>query len=212
VKTKSHTQYRLQDGTQVIGVTTALGILNKPALLPWVAKITKEGHDWTRYRDDKASIGTLAHAFSLDYFMGTKTDTSHYDSHQISQAENSALSFFKWCEGKDIVPILIEGQLVSEAFRFGGTIDFFGLIDGVFTLLDLKSGGIWPEHIYQCSAYSWLLEENGFDVKKVRILGIPRTEDEGFIEKSITDIEISVGWEIFQRCLDIYNLKKQIKK
>jgi hypothetical protein len=79
-------------------------------------------------------------------------------------------------------------------------------------LIDLKTGsGIWPEHTYQIAAYTRLLEENGFTVDRCRLLNIPRTEDESFLEKLYTDQELGLGWKVFRNCLNIYQLKKELK-
>jgi hypothetical protein len=212
VKTAAHTRYKNEAGKIVPGVTTPLNLLAKPALVPWSNRLGLQGIDVTKYVDDKADIGTLGHAFSTDYLMGVETDTSHYDNHQISAAQNAALSFFKWLETNPITPILVEGQLVSETYQYGGTVDIYCLHNGLYELIDLKTGsGIWPEHTYQIAAYTHLLEENGFKVDQCRLLNIPRTEDESFLEKLYTDLELGLGWEVFNNCLNIYQLKKELK-
>jgi hypothetical protein len=96
--------------------------------------------------------------------------------------------------------------LFSEKYGYGGTIDFYGLIDRLWTLKDYKTAkAIWPEHLYQVAAYRQLLEENGHKVEAVGILQIGRDETEGFSERVITDT--SREWQIFEHCLCLYNLK-----
>ena len=210
-KTKAHTIYRLKDGTKVVGTTTITNILAKPALVVWANRIGLQGIDVAKYVDDKADIGTLAHAIITNELAGKPTDTSDYSKNQISSAENSVLSFYEWKKGKTIEPILIEAPLVSEEHRYGGTMDVYAKIDGALELLDLKTGsGIWPEHFYQVGGgYLELLKENLFEVERIRILNIPRTKDESFQEQVVKAEDCGLYWEIFYHCLRIYELKKR---
>ena len=210
MKTKAHTVYRNSQGKKVPGVTTVLGILNKPALVPWANRLGLEGIDVKKFVDDKADIGTLGHAICTDLLLGVPTDYSHYDQHQIDKAENCALSFFSWLDKHTLIPIIVEGQFANE--EWGGTCDIYGILDGKYTLVDLKTGsGIWEEYLYQCSAYAHLLINNGFPVEEVRVLNIPRAETEKFKEEIYTKDELQTGWEIFEHCHRIYSLKKKIK-
>lgn len=205
-------KYKLKDGTKCPGVTTVLGVLNKPALVPWANKIGLEGHKLSDYVDDLADIGTLAHAMVLAHWKNEKYETKDYSQEQISKAENCFLKYLAWEKGKKIEPILVEEHLISEEDGYGGTPDFYGKIDGVVTLLDLKTGkGIYDESFIQLAAYGSLLLQNG-KKKPINhmILRIGRSEDEGFEERNRTALFIE--GQIFEHCLSIYNLKKQMEK
>ena len=210
-KVRAHTRYTLEDRTRVPGVTTIVDGLgwNKRTLINWSNRIGLEGIEVSKFVDDKAAIGTLAHALITDKLLGKETDTSDYTKNQIDLAENSALSFWEWEKGHKLEPVIIEEPLVSEEHKFGGTLDIYGELDGVFEIIDLKSGsGIYPEHLIQVAAYKLLLKEKELDVKAIRILNIPRTEDEQFQEKKL--IRTDVHEKIFLNCLSNYYLKKQI--
>ena len=75
-KARAHTIYKLEDGTKVPGVTTVLGILNKPALVKWANNLGLQGIDSNKYRDEMADIGTLAHQMIVNYFNKVETDTT----------------------------------------------------------------------------------------------------------------------------------------
>lgn len=209
-KTKAHIRYKLTDGTIVPGVTTVLGILNKPALVPWANKLGLQGIDVKKFVDDKADIGTLGHAMVTDKLAGKETDTSDYSKNQIDLAENCALSFWEWEKNNKIEHIFfVEEPLVSEVHKFGGTQDIYCRINGKNELIDLKTGkGIFDEHMYQVAALKVLLEENGCPVDVARVVNIPRSEDESFLEKVISEKELEIGRQIFMNCLSIYQLKK----
>jgi len=208
-KSKAHIRYELPDGTKVPGVTTVLGVLNKPALVIWANRLGLQGIDSSKYRDEMADIGTLAHQMIIDHFNKIATDTSDYSETQIDLAENCLLSFYEWEKGHDIKVIMAEAPLVSE-LGFGGTIDCYCMLDGVATLLDFKTGkAIYPEMFYQLAAYAELLRERGYLVSASRILRIGRDNDEGFEERTVGKLDKQ--WEMFAHCLAIYNLQRELK-
>lgn len=218
-KTKAHIRYRLQPveqfpkGEIVVGVTTVVGILNKPALVPWANKMGLKGIDVKRYVDDKADIGTLAHALIIGELTNQEVDVSDYSQQQIDAAENACLSFYEWQKKHNLRIISAEMPLVSEKYKFGGKYDIFGDIDNIFELLDLKTGsGIWEEHYYQLGGYLILLNENGHHPQQIRILNIPRSEDENFQEITLSGRMMELSKEMFLDCLSIYNRKKEVKR
>jgi hypothetical protein len=222
--TKAHTRYRskikkLKNGKGVIfpGVTTIVGILNKPALVPWANKLGLQGIDVKRFVDDKADIGTLAHAMIIGRLMNKTTATEDYSKAQISAAENACLSFFAWQETHRLDVMFAEMPLVSEKYEFGGQFDIMGTVringQEANELLDLKTGsGIWPEHYYQLGGYWILLQENGIHPEQIRILNIPRSEDENFQEVILSGRMIELAQEMFLDCLSIYKRQKEVRK
>ena len=210
MKTKAHVRYRNKAGDIVPGVSTIVGLLDKPALIPWANKLGLEGINSRAFSDNMSAIGTLAHRMIMDSLKGEDTDTSDYTKDQIDRAENSFLSWLEWAKKKEIIYELLEAPLVSEDYQYGGTLDFYGSIDGVLKLADWKTGGIWKEHYVQLCGYYHLLEENGYPVpSQGQILGIPRTVDEKFQEVSYNCFDI--GWELFRHLRQVYGLLKEIQ-
>lgn len=212
-KNKPHTIYRLADNSRVPGVTTITGNLgwSKETLCRWHNKMGLEGIDTKKYVDEKADIGTLAHAMVTDDLLGLTTDTSEYSQFQIGFAENSYLSFCEWRKGKSIEIVEVEKEYVSEINRFGGKLDILAYINGVLELIDLKTGsGIYPEHFVQVGGGYWLLaEEHGQEIKQARIINIPRSDDENFFEKIVPEIEVCKG--VFLNCLYNHVAQKLLK-
>jgi len=210
-KAKVHTVYKLASGDRVPSVTTILGILNKPALLDWAWRCGCDGLDYKAVRDSAADIGTLAHYLVMCHLTGQEPDTSEYSAQDIEQAETCLIKFWEWEKGHKIEPILVESPLISEEYQFGGTIDFFGKVDGQPTLVDFKTGkAIYSEFFYQLAAYEHLLGEAGHLIEVTRILRIGRNEDEGFEERTIGKLDKQ--WELFLNCRNIYNLQKEIRR
>ena len=131
-------------------------------------------------------------------------DLSDFTPNQVSLAENAMLSYLEWERGRELETILSETPLVSELYMFGGTPDWYGLIDGVPTVMDIKTGkGIYDEALYQGAAYAHLLGENGYEREPtVRVLQVGRDETEGFSERVVTDTDCY--WQVFLDALKLY--------
>jgi len=209
-KSKAHIIYK-HNGVRVPSVTTIIGLRARPALIKWANNLGLQGIDSSKFTDDKAVIGILAHEMILNHFKGIETDTSDYSKNQIDSAENSLLSFFSWEKGKDIKVILAEIPMTSSA-GFGGTPDLYCILDGVQTLVDFKTGsGIYePEHPAQLAAYIQLLLDNGHPIEQGIILNIPRTENENFDAGTYSDFSVYFQW--FSTLLMLYKIESQIKK
>jgi hypothetical protein len=214
-RAKAHTVYKLASGKRVPGVTTILGVINKPALVKWANGLGFQGIDSSAYVDETARIGTLAHEMIQEYLGGPKWDREAFNPEQIGLAENAVLSFYEWerINGYKMVTKHIELPLVSEACMYGETIDWYGDIDGKKWLVDIKtSKGLYPEHVYQVAAYWSLLAENGLAVDGVRLLRVGRTEDEGFYDHVVFPPQLHEAWQVFSAALDLYRAKQKYEK
>jgi len=210
MREKAHRVYKTKSGLVIPSVTQIVSMLNKPALVTWANKLGLQGIDVKKYVDNKADIGTVAHRMILDYFLDQETDFSEYSKEVIDKAENSFLSFLEWAKNRKVKPLFVEKSMVSEVELFGGTFDFYGLVDGEKTLVDFKTGnGIYQEYFYQLAGYSILLEEAGMKVRRGMILNILRTEDERFLVQSVDSFEREK--KIFRHLLSIYWLEKEGK-
>jgi hypothetical protein len=218
-KTKAHIRYRskiqkYKNGKGVIfpGTTTITNTQlgwNKKVLINWANGIGLKGIDSNKYVDEMADIGKLAHAIITNWLTHKETDYSDYTENQRKFAENSALSFYEWLKKHEYEVIFVEYPLISERWEYGGTIDIYWLLDGLLELTDLKSGGLWPEHYIQVGGgYLQLLKENKYKVEKVRILNIPRSEDEEFKDVTL-NLKTDKYWQVFKCCRELYDLKKR---
>lgn len=208
---KIHTLYKLADGTRVPSVTTYLGILAKPALIHWAWELGVQGLDYRKVRDQAGDVGTLVHYLILCKLKGEEPDLSTYTPQDAALAASPMSKFEEWLKEHELEPILMETPLVSETYRFGGTPDFYGKVDGHLTLLDFKtSKEIYQETFYQLAAYAWLLTEHGCFLEFRRVLRIGKSEDEGFEYRDMGDLENH--WKLFLACQEIYELQKVIRR
>jgi hypothetical protein len=77
-----------------------------------------------------------------------------------AQAASAYSAFEFWCKGTQLEIIDCEVPVISEAHRYGGTLDFIGRLNGKLVLGDFKtSNGVWPEYLCQLAAYAKAYEE-----------------------------------------------------
>ena len=207
----AHTRYYTSFGEQVPGATTITGLLNKPALVKWANNLGLEGIDSSKYVDKAAKIGTLIHSMVESHITGRELDLSDYSEVEIETAKIGYGKYLYWEQLHTIEPIFNERGFASEKYRYGGTCDFYCILDGEPTLIDFKScKAIYDEQFCQVSGYANLLKEQGYKVKRILILRIGRDETEGFEERYITRAQITKFFEIFKNLIKIYYLKKEL--
>jgi len=210
-KNQIHTVYKLADGTRVPSVTTYLGILAKPAVVHWAWQCGVQGLDYQKVKEQAGDIGTLVHYLILCRLKNTEPDLSDYTQNDITATVSPMDKFTEWLSGHELEPILMETPLVSEKYRFGGTPDFYGKVDGKPTLLDFKtSKEVYTENFYQLAAYVELLREHGYEVGSARIIRVGKSLDEGFEERMAGNLENH--WKLFLACQQVYELQKLTKK
>ena len=210
-----HITYRNSKGEKVVGTTTALGMLNKPALIYWAYKRGKDNLELYESRDKAANVGTIVHERIMAYYKGYTIDKSNIAPDAWTASNNSMKSFREWAKPRKVKPIVIEEPMVSDTYGYGGTPDLFGNMDGELTLLDFKTGSdLYEEQFIQLAAYKNLLEEQGYFPKKIVILNIPKTGDDNFTVKSISadDKTMDLRFEKFIHLVKIWHLDNELKE
>jgi len=210
-RSRAKEYYRNAAGQIIPSTTTVLGaVLAKPALVKWANRLGLQGVDSDKYKDELADIGILTHYFIMCRLSDEVPDVSNFTPAQVEQAQACYLKYIDWEEKNPVRPLMVEERLVSEKYQYGGQPDLYALSNGKFILVDFKTNakGIFDEMVFQVAAYEGLLIEHGFKVNEATMLRIGRSDPEGFEEKILTRSELDLGFEIFLRCLDIYQLKR----
>lgn len=204
--TKPHPAYAASDNIEVPSVTTILKVLDKgEGLLHWAWQCGMRGESYEDIRDAAGLVGSLAHYMIACEIGGVSPELGNYDDADIARARKFCSGFISWRDRQKPTFIESELALVSQQHLFGGTLDSYALIgNGCPTLIDFKTGNVYPEHYYQICAYRGLLVENGYPVDLAIIL---RLWENGTFEEKIYD-DFEVGWQIFLNCLSIYELKE----
>ena len=207
-RVKAHTRYHV-DGKRVPSVTTILGVINKPALIPWANRMGRQGIDTRTYVDKLAEVGTLAHYWIECMLTGREPDFHSWSQEQVDLATPSIEKFRQWHGEHDVRVLGTEMPLVSKRHRYGGTIDVLAEIDGQVGLVDIKtSKAIYDDHVHQVAAYHELAQENGHTPKSVRILQVGRNPEERFSVRCADNREIALHFEVFRSALSLYRAKQ----
>lgn len=180
---KNH--YHSLGGTPLYGVTTALGVIAKPALIPWASNKCAESikSEWKigkaytkKERDEIIERGRHAHKGIKQRGGVAGTDVHEVIEKWIKakcplpfnyeikdlQTKKMFEKFIEWKLDNDVEFLLSEKNTHSEVHWFGGIVDFVCLIKGKRYVGDIKtSNGIFPEHFLQMGAYDICLQEQG---------------------------------------------------
>jgi hypothetical protein len=212
-KVLAHKPYFNAAGQRIPGTTTITGLLHKPALVAWANRMGLDGIDTGKYIREAGDVGTLAHHIIEQHLRDKPLETDAFSADQITMASNAARSFFAWIKEHNVTPRLIEARLISERYGYGGTVDTFGIVDGIDSVLwDYKtSNGVWPEHFMQISGYWNLLHENGHSVKRAVLLRIGR--DGSGLEEHVIEREYALReFDKFLCLLRLYQLQHEKRK
>lgn len=239
--------YRLKDGTRVPGTTTIVGrYKDSGALINWAYRQGKEHAD-LEFRglpapsglydkvQEAADIGTTIHAMVEAHIDGAAQSVidgiymgEHEDEDARAACESGFAAYRAWEKQSGLKIVAQEIQLVSEEYRFGGTPDAIGEIDGELCLLDWKSSsGIYPDHLIQIAAYKYLVE-HGVRTENRKPLwykgepGLKMVLNGGFhlcrFAKEHGDFghhyfpQLDDAWEAFKHMRALYDIDKQLKK
>lgn len=197
----SHTEYTNRKGVEVPSVTTILKILNKPSLVKWANYMGFKRQYVDNILEKSSKIGSSVHdlveAYLMKYFY-VFIGTDFWTPSLLKAYLNTIV---EWKNSHIIEPIFMEKKFCSE--RFGGTIDFYGMVDNKYTILDFKtSKKVYSSMFLQLSAYCIMLEENEHKVEQV---GIIILNPEGYNEKIITREELTPYIETFKVLLDLFH-------
>ena len=170
-----------------------------------------------------ADIGTLAHNMIENWCNEVDPELALADAtdEQKGQARNAFDQFLEWASETrlELLSHYQEIQLVCPVYKFGGTPDAIGKIDGKIVLLDWKtSNGVYPDYLIQLAAYKHLIE-NGvrMDTGKPMSLKIADARLLRF-SKEYPDFEarkfgdMGEAFRIFELYREAYDIDKELKK
>ena len=224
------------NGIYVPGVTTAIGVLPKPALVPWAAKLTSEAIGklidpdkpytrteidelckkgkmaWREKKESSADKGTEAHKFLESYVKTAfQEDVVTFPLPTDPDVKNSIEKFMQWEKEHTVEWMMSEVRIASEEHQFAGTLDALAVVDGRLTLIDFKtSAGIYESFYIQTAGYQICLEELGCIPDQRMILWIPK-EGKKF-EGHIVSTTYGQDKQAFLTALAMYRVLQGYKK
>lgn len=224
------------DDKVVYGVTSIIGILDKPALMYWAVNmavdfmgtnmVAGKAYDEVEIRtlletarkahrvkkDKTADIGTMIHDW-LKKYVQARIEKKKVPARPVNKEMQNAINgFFKWAKTDKIKLIASEQKIYSKKYRYAGTYDLEATMNGKRTIIDFKTGkAIYPEMFLQAAAYLQAKEEetgNKYDggVAIVRL----SQEDK---EKEITSFEVQqIGYEEVKTLIKVFVCCLQVYK
>ena len=203
----------LNDGTQVPGATTISGLLDKPFLVKWANKLGKQQIDVEEYTNHAKKLGQLIHTIVESHVLHKEVELDEYTDEEIDLCGKVFYSnYMKWEKEHKLEVIQVEMPLVSHIFKYGGIIDMYCKLDGEYTVVDFKtSKQISLEQILQVSSYVQLLRENNYPIDKLVILSLYKEPKDSYIVKTLDAVETHKYWELFEKLIDVYYLKKKFE-
>ena len=162
-------------GRQVPSVTTILrNVKDTESLLHWANKMGRDKNlTLDEARRQPAEAGTVAHKM-IEAFIGLRSPTAEQleeirtkvphqhnsDPEVVMQAKNAFDNFIRWYRDFDIEFVRSEVRMVSAAHSVGGRLDAIGRSsDGRLSVIDFKTGKLYPDQLLQVAAYKLLWEE-----------------------------------------------------
>lgn len=215
----------------VPGVTTVLGVIDKPALIPWAVRETvdhirgvwlpdkeyTEGQIKAILSDAKSArfrtsqkaltIGSDAHDWVERYIKSRIFDIPPPELPEYPPVLSAATSYIEWENSVGTISyITSERRVASLKYMYSGTVDIMMRLDSSLVVADIKtSKAIYPEYYIQCAAYAKAIEEeDGISIDKIAVIRIPK--DGGSVEVEMLE-NIDYLFGVFRACLVIWRWK-----
>lgn len=211
-------RYYNTPGGEYASVTTVLDLLDKSmALVPWAVGLTVRylhehieelQGDITEERVKEiiaASKGQYKEKSAEALDIGSRT-------HQAIEAwlknepmtltndiQAPFMAFLEWATARDFSVIATERTVINDAYRYAGTCDLVGMLDGKKYVIDLKTSKAFyePSMPMQVAAYAHCLEGvEGIGVLRLdKLTGVPEWKDytegrEGYLDGFLSLVNV----------------------
>jgi hypothetical protein len=220
---KNHT-YWLND-KRLTGVTTVLGVINKPALIGWAANMAvdhilengiesaeqaRKAH--TKKRDKAATAGTDVHALIEEIINTAIAKNGGYVFHSEDESNEQVKHFTAWSQKHNVKYLESEKKLFDKDLFLAGTADLVCEINGKTYIGDIKTtSGIYDlTPFMQCAAYAHMLTDYKLDGTIIINLKKDNTFDEESDVYYRYDLE--TDWKGFVHALGLYRVLQTYKK
>ena len=186
------------DGVSCAGVSTVSEYRSSPFLVPWAAKMVvehlKDKQDIIKTAtpeeyeallleakkmhktksEEAMEIGTRVHQFCQDWIEG-KNPVAEED------IKNPTSEFLKFEKEHKVEWVATEKIVCSPAHLVAGRLDSIAFVDGILSLVDLKTSSSVRESYYlQTAGYAMCLAEMGIPVDRRIILRLPKIAGDSF--------------------------------
>lgn len=180
----THRHIYTVDKKKIPGVTSIVGVLDKPALKFWAVNMAmevleerihpgvpldemdkvqliedaKKAH--TKRMNKAADIGTLTHNW-IDKFIKAGLAKEKLPAYPTNpQMKRCIKAFISWTQEHNVKFKASEQKVYSKKHKFAGTFDAIAIVDGKKCIIDFKtSNALYDEMFLQATAYLIAKEE-----------------------------------------------------
>jgi len=229
------------NGKTIYGVTSIVGILDKPALMYWAVNMAVDflGNNWQagkpydeveiktlledarrahRVKKDKtADVGTMIHDW-IEKYIKARIEKKPVPKKPINKEMKNAIDgFFNWAKKNKVQLIACEQKIYSKRYKYAGTFDLEAKVNNKRTIIDFKTGkAIYPEMFLQAAAYLQAKEEEKGEKYEGGVIILRLAQE----DKEITPFEVQqIGREevqnlikVFVCCLQVYKWRMYLKR
>lgn len=229
--------YRL-DGKPLISVSSALSVLDKPALKQWAVNracdlllakvqaceqitpdlIEAARYEHRRFAKQEADLGSLVHLWAENFIRSEIEGQPQPELPEDERYLNGVLAFLRWKKEYKIKFVSTERVVYSKKYNFVGMLDCEARVAGKLCVIDFKtSSGFWDEYRFQTAAYQCAAEEEGSKYDADRIIarfdkntGEFETREFGDLKKDFSVFTFALG--IKERQKELEKLNKELCK
>jgi hypothetical protein len=167
-------RYYTINGRNYPSVTTILNVLNKPQLINWAVRLTRDflKHELFALQNANSlqdlEVDSLLAKSASEHNRVKNAAADHgIDIHRriaayiddeggMAYDQDPAVNTFRtWRDEAQFQPIASEKLVFSREHGYAGTSDLIGMVNGKLAVFDIKTGrGIYPEYKLQLAAYA----------------------------------------------------------
>lgn len=182
------------DGKLYPSVTTILSIIRKPYLERWRGEIGNDDADFIM--EEAGELGSEVHNIAEAISRGDKWGATD----PAIQVMGAALE--EWFAANVEQVIATEQFVFDPLYCYAGRLDLIAIIKGDPrpSIIDFKTGGVWPEAFLQLAAYKHACQE---DILRRVVLHIDK-KNPGKITAKDAPNDFETDWRMFLYCLELF--------
>lgn len=186
------------DGKLYPSVTTILSIIRKPYLERWRGEIGNEDADCIM--EEAGELGSEIHDIAENIARGKLWDATSEDVVKMGEALES------WFADNVLDVIATEQFVFHPLYQYAGRLDLIALVRGDEhpSIIDIKTGGVWPEAYLQLAAYQTAYEGQHLKwIERRIVLHVDKKNPGSIIAKDAPHDSVT-DWNMFLYALELY--------
>jgi len=187
-------RYYNVNGKLYPSVTTALSIIRKPQLERWRGELGNEMADFLLC--EAGDLGSAVHKICEQINRGEEWSTTDPEVFEMCAA------YEKWFKENIKKVVYVEHVAVNTLYGYAGRFDLCAVIRGdrLPSLLDIKTGGLYPDAFLQLAAYQKALP---IKTKRRLVVHIDKNNPGNLYVKE-AESDPDTDYRMFLYCLELF--------